>query len=114
MTKHNKARADDIVAEIRDFTQHYGYAPTIRELAERVGLASTSAVHHHLRALAKAGRITYTPTTARSLRITGDHPSETAEDILFAVMLDRRVGELNPDVQDRIGRYFTGRTKRAA
>lgn len=72
MTRHKADRADLIVDVIREFTASRGFAPSIREIAERVNLASTSAVHHHLRALAKTGRITYQDATARSLRVIGD------------------------------------------
>lgn len=103
-----------ILDVIREYTATYGFAPSVRDIAVRVDLASTSAVHHHLRALAKAGRITYSATTARSVRIVGEVGRESAEDILFDVMMDRRVGELSAELGDRIGRYFTGRSRRAA
>lgn len=82
MTKHRKDRAEMIVTVIREYAAEHGFAPSIRDIAERVDLASTSAVHHHLRALAKSKRITYSATTARSTRIIGEDAPETAEDIL--------------------------------
>lgn len=70
MTKHRKDRADMIVTTIADFRLEYGYGPTVRELRDRVGLASTSAVHHHLLKLADEGRISYDPKHARTLAVT--------------------------------------------
>ena len=58
-----------IVAVIEEFTAEYGYAPTVREIMVRADLRSTSAVHHHLRRLVKAGRITYQPDLARTIRV---------------------------------------------
>lgn len=69
MTKHRKDRAELIVETIRDYTSEYGYAPSVRDLMARVDLASPSAVHFHLRRLAKAGRITYHPSLSRTLRV---------------------------------------------
>lgn len=112
MTRHRKDRPDQIVAVIREYRDEYGYGPSIRDIAERVDLASTSAVHHHLRALAKAGRIEYQPETARSIRVVGDAP-DSAESILFAVLMDPGVGSLSAEVQDRIGHYVSGRRRAA-
>ena len=57
MTKHEPDRADVILDEIVDFTAIYGHAPSVRDLMELTGLASTSAVHYHLKSLEKAGLV---------------------------------------------------------
>lgn len=44
MTRHRKSRADEIVDVIREYTAEYGFAPSVRDIAVRVDLASTSAV----------------------------------------------------------------------
>lgn len=69
MTKIRRTRPDEIVFCIAQFTAAYGYPPSIREIMPRVGLASTSAVDHHLRKLVREGRIEYSPRTSRSLRV---------------------------------------------
>ncbi len=46
MTKQDQQRADRILAFIREAVDERGYPPSVREIAEAVGLASTSAVHH--------------------------------------------------------------------
>jgi repressor LexA len=74
MTKHNPKRADEILATIADFTAEYGFPPTIRELALRVGLASTAAVQHHVDLLERAGRLTRSPGLSRTLRVADDRP----------------------------------------
>jgi repressor LexA len=48
VTKQDQQRAERILDFIRERTADRGYPPTVREIAEAVGLASTSAVHHHL------------------------------------------------------------------
>lgn len=114
MTKHRVDRPDMILAVIEEFTAEYGYAPTVREIMVRADLRSTSAVHYHLRRLAKAGRITYQPSLARSLRVTGASESVLAEDLLRLVMFDPGVGSLAADLQDAIGRYFASPRRNAA
>ena len=48
-------RQRSIVRVIEDSIRRYGYAPTLREMGEAVGLASTSSVSHQLSILAKKG-----------------------------------------------------------
>jgi repressor LexA len=48
-------RQSKIIQVIEDSVQRCGYAPTLREIGEAAGLASTSSVSHHLSALEKKG-----------------------------------------------------------
>jgi repressor LexA len=61
--------------EIWDFLVEYvgrhGYPPTVREIGERVGLASPSTVHAHLANLERAGYLRRDPTKPRALELTG-------------------------------------------
>lgn len=57
MTKHGKGRRDLILSVMDDFDDEYGHPPSVRQIMARVGLASTSAVHHHLRRLLQAGLV---------------------------------------------------------
>jgi len=56
MTKHDPERADFIVDFYRFTLAETGKPPTVRETAKAVGLASTSAVHHHLKKLTTESR----------------------------------------------------------
>jgi repressor LexA len=49
------ARQRSIVQVIEDSIQRHGYAPTLREIGEAVGLASTSSVSHQLSRLEQKG-----------------------------------------------------------
>lgn len=45
-----------------------GHAPSIRELGDAVGLASTSSVHRHVRILEQRGLVEHRAGTPRTLR----------------------------------------------
>ena len=71
MTKQDQQRAERILAFIRERIDEQGYPPTVREIAEAVGLASTSAVHHHLLKLEREGKLQKDATRSRALTIPG-------------------------------------------
>ncbi len=58
-----------ILKAIQDFMEDYGYSPSIREIAKKVGLKSTKSVKVHLDNLAKDGLINKIACQARSIRI---------------------------------------------
>ena len=68
--------------EIWDFLVEYvdghGYPPTVREIGERVGLASPSTVHAHLANLERAGYLRRDPTKPRALELTRHRRSAAA------------------------------------
>jgi repressor LexA len=53
--KRAELRREEIWEFIADFTAEHGYNPTIRQIAEGLGIASIGNVHHHLRVLARRG-----------------------------------------------------------
>lgn len=58
-----------ILAFLKDEIDEKGYAPSVREICEAVGLKSTSTVHSHLIKLEKHGYIRRDPTKPRALAI---------------------------------------------
>ena len=67
----DQPRGDRILSFIEKAVAERGYPPSVREIAAAVGLASTSAVHHHLLRLQKEGRLSRQPTRSRALAIPG-------------------------------------------
>jgi repressor LexA len=70
MTRHDVERRQRILDCIARTVEERGYPPSVREIADAVGLASTSAVHHHLIALERDGLIERSGHASRALRLT--------------------------------------------
>lgn len=68
MTKLSK-RQQDILEFIKDEVRKKGYPPSVREIGEAVGLASSSTVHGHLERLESKGLIRRDPTKPRAIEI---------------------------------------------
>lgn len=68
MRKASK-RQEDILAFIKDEVRKKGYPPSVREIGEAVGLASSSTVHGHLARLESKGLIRRDPTKPRAIEI---------------------------------------------
>ncbi|GIN70370.1 LexA repressor [Bacillus sp. J14TS2] len=68
MTKLSK-RQQDIIDFIKNEVKSKGYPPSVREIGQAVGLASSSTVHGHLARLEKKGLIRRDPTKPRAIEI---------------------------------------------
>lgn len=68
LSNRQKAILDYIKQEVKD----KGYPPSVREIGEAVGLASSSTVHGHLERLEKKGLIRRDPTKPRAIEILED------------------------------------------
>ncbi|MDG0812996.1 MULTISPECIES: transcriptional repressor LexA [Cohnella] len=63
-------RQSAILEFIKNEVKDKGYPPSVREIGEAVGLASSSTVHGHLDRLEKKGLIRRDPTKPRAIEIT--------------------------------------------
>ncbi len=70
MTRHDATRKQRIIDHIAATLRARGYPPSVREIAQAVGLASTSAVHHHLEALEREGYLERGAARSRAIRLT--------------------------------------------
>ncbi len=77
MTKLSK-RQEEILNFIKEEVHQKGYPPSVREIGEAVGLASSSTVHGHLARLEKKGLIRRDPTKPRAIEVLG---TQSAQDI---------------------------------
>lgn len=68
MTKLSK-RQIEILEFIKVEVKKKGYPPSVREIGEAVGLASSSTVHGHLSRLEKKGYIRRDPTKPRAIEV---------------------------------------------
>lgn len=62
-------RQSDILTFIKKEVKEKGYPPSVREIAEAVGLASSSTVHGHLSRLEQKGLIRRDPTKPRAIEV---------------------------------------------
>lgn len=62
-------RRTQILAFIRDEMGRRGYAPSLREIGQAVGLKSTSSVEHHVKKLEEAGLLKRDPHIPRTYQV---------------------------------------------
>ncbi|MDE2104662.1 MAG: hypothetical protein KGL39_45925 [Patescibacteria group bacterium] len=65
-------RQAQILDFIREVKATKGYAPTIREIGDAIGLKSTSTIWYHLAGLKRAEKIHWEPRLNRSITIVGE------------------------------------------
>lgn len=70
------SRQQAILEFIRNEVRMKGYPPSVREIGEAVGLASSSTVHGHLDRLEKKGLIRRDPTKPRAIELLGQENSD--------------------------------------
>ena len=74
LTGKRREILDFIAAQLRE----RGYPPSVREIGEAVGLASSSTVHTHLTTLQKQGFLRRDPTKPRAIEVRYDTMSGAA------------------------------------
>jgi len=91
---------DFIVSTVED----RGYPPSVREIAESVGLASPSTVHAHLEALQKKGYIRKDATKPRAIEISyapGIGPAASRSGVKSVPLVGRiAAGPTTPAIQE--------------
>ena len=75
MTTKLSKRQQDILDFIKSEVRQKGYPPSVREIGEAVGLASSSTVHGHLARLESKGLIRRDPTKPRAIEILDNNQS---------------------------------------
>ncbi len=90
-------RQTAILEFIKNEVKDKGYPPSVREIGEAVGLASSSTVHGHLDRLEKKGLIRRDPTKPRAIEIL-DEDGESSTHYAFAVRKVPLVGKVTAGV----------------
>lgn len=102
------ARQQEIWHFLVEYVDGHGYPPTVREIGERVGLASPSTVHAHLATLERVGLIRRDPTKPRAIELTGHRRVEAEPADVARLPLLGRVAAGGPllaeeNVEDVVG-----------
>jgi len=86
-----------ILAYIQDVIERRGYAPSVREIGEAVGLKSTSTVHGHLTRLEKKGLLHRDAMKPRAMGLSAEKRLDTEITVsMSSIPLVGRVAAGNP------------------
>lgn len=66
-----------VLDAVRVLTAEHGYPPTVREVADAVGLASASSAHAHMRTLEQHGLLASRPGCPRARHVVGHQNTNT-------------------------------------
>ncbi|CEG29780.1 LexA repressor [Bacillus sp. B-jedd] len=69
MSERRKLRENEIINYITNFRTETGYSPTIREIAKKTRLKSTSTVHKYLLRLEEKGIINWIDRNPRMIKV---------------------------------------------
>jgi repressor LexA len=71
-------KRQEILNFIAERLRERGYPPSVREIGEAVGLASSATVHSHLAVLQREGFLVRDPTKPRAIQVRYDPTSKSA------------------------------------
>lgn len=103
-------RQSQILDVVQANIEQYGYPPSVREIGERVGLASPSTVKHHLDALEKMGLLERAAGRPRALRTQGGADMSSSHDSPLATPIEIPVSHAEGETADvpLVGRIAAG------
>ncbi|MEC1179238.1 transcriptional repressor LexA [Metasolibacillus meyeri] len=106
MTKVSK-RQEAILAFIKEEVRSKGYPPSVREIGESVGLASSSTVHGHLARLESKGLIRRDPTKPRAIEILDDSDNDVEQQgVIHVPLIGKVTAGLPISAIENIEEYF--------
>ncbi len=88
-TRSNLDETSDLIFEyISEYITENGYAPSVRDICDGVGVKSTSTVHTHLKRLEDQGRLTYETGKRRAIKlIEGDVLNEDHDPVKYIPLI---------------------------
>ena len=100
-------RQEDILTFIKSEVKTKGYPPSVREIGEAVGLASSSTVHGHLARLESKGFIRRDPTKPRAIEVLDPEGLETMKPgVLHVPLVGKVTAGLPITAIENIEEYF--------
>jgi repressor LexA len=90
-------RQQEIMEFIKKEVRDKGYPPSVREIGEAVGLASSSTVHGHLARLEQKGLIRRDPTKPRAIEVL-DLEQETDSRFEYSTVMAPIVGKVTAGI----------------
>ncbi|MEJ2394697.1 MAG: transcriptional repressor LexA [Candidatus Thiodiazotropha sp.] len=99
---------DRTLAFIRRYLKRRGYAPSLIEIAEGIGITSKGTAHRHVQALADAGRIRLIPGRKRGIALVDDEEAaKSSLPLLGRIAAGRPIeaiaGQERLDLRDLLG-----------
>lgn len=104
-TKVSK-RQEAILQFIKEEVRAKGYPPSVREIGEAVGLASSSTVHGHLARLESKGLIRRDPTKPRAIEVLDADDSISKQDVIHVPLIGKVTAGLPITAIENIDEYF--------
>ena len=98
-------RQEDILEFIKEEVRTKGYPPSVREIGEAVGLASSSTVHGHLNRLESKGLIRRDPTKPRAIEIL-DQDNISKQGVMHVPLVGKVTAGLPITAIENIEEYF--------
>jgi repressor LexA len=105
MTKLSR-RQLDILDFIKEEVSQKGYPPSVREIGEAVGLASSSTVHGHLARLEKKGLIRRDPTKPRAIEVLGLEDNVSSVKSISIPVIGKVTAGLPISAVENVEEYF--------
>ena len=99
-------RQEDILAFIKEEVRAKGYPPSVREIGEAVGLASSSTVHGHLARLEQKGFIRRDPTKPRAIEILEPEESIQKQHVIHVPLVGKVTAGSPITAIENIEEYF--------
>ena len=99
-------RQEDILAFIKEEVRTKGYPPSVREIGEAVGLASSSTVHGHLARLEQKGLIRRDPTKPRAIEILEPEDAIQKQSVIHVPLVGKVTAGTPITAIENIEEYF--------
>ncbi|WP_436861852.1 transcriptional repressor LexA [Staphylococcus caeli] len=101
-------RQNEIFEYIKQTVHSKGYPPSVREIGEAVGLASSSTVHGHLSRLEEKGYIRRDPTKPRAIEIVNEQLGEpiNMEETIHVPVIGKVTAGIPITAVENVEEYF--------